>query len=183
MRARAAGLEPDLVLTQHVAIGVRMRHLADVVERVDEPLELLCEFTKHSGERPAARAASAAVGQRAVSAAAHRNVVIDIDEAAREALREKASDEQRDIAEPLQGSRTFLGRACVGRLGEHQRERPQTRAGGGRLEQRLAAGEHREQVHDVMLGVLLDGDVLTVQRFVDGIAKELAQIAHVDADG
>ena len=28
-----------------------------------------------------------------------------------------------------------------------------------------------------------EGDVLTVQRFVDGIAKELAQIAHVDADG
>src|SRR5262245_22665302 len=78
LRAAAAGLQPDLVEAQDVAVAVRVRHLAHFVECVYEALELLCELAEHARERLAAATAHA-VGERAVGAAAHRDVIVDVD--------------------------------------------------------------------------------------------------------
>jgi hypothetical protein len=63
---------------------------------------------------------------------------------------------------------------------EHQRERLQSRTVRCRLEQRLRARKHRQQVHDVMLGVNVDLDVLARERIVHRVLEELAQVPHVD---
>ena len=62
------------------------------------------------------------------------------------------------------------------RLGEQERERLQLRAVRTRLEQRLGAREHREQVHDVVLGVVLDRQVLLLERGGERLAEEFADI-------
>jgi hypothetical protein len=51
---------------------------------------------------------------------------------------------------------------------------------GSRVEQRFRAREHRQQVNDVVLGVIVDRDPLPLERGVDRITKELAQVAHID---
>jgi hypothetical protein len=62
-----------------------------------------CASSRNTGcERLPADRAAHVVRERAVGAAAHRDVVVDVDQLAREALREEAGDEQRDVAEPAQ---------------------------------------------------------------------------------
>ena len=54
------------------------------------------------------------------------------------------------------------------------------RPAGGAVEQRFRAREHRQQVDDVMFGVVLDLDPLPLERCMDRVAEELLQVAHVD---
>src|SRR5690606_27420879 len=100
--ARAAGLQPDFVQPQDILVAVRVRVLRHFVEHVHEPLELLRKLQEHRGERLAAQRASHVLSQRAVGASAHGDVIVDIDELAREALREEPRDEQGDVAEATQ---------------------------------------------------------------------------------
>ena len=50
VRARAAGLVPQLVEAQHVARRLARRALADLVQGIDERLELVLEF-REDGRR------------------------------------------------------------------------------------------------------------------------------------
>ena len=74
---------------------LRERHLAHVVQRVDQALELGGKLGEYAAEGAAARALRAAVGERAVGSPAHRNVVVDVDQPPRESMREESRDEQR----------------------------------------------------------------------------------------
>jgi len=77
--------------------------LADLVERVDHRLKLDGEFGKYLAHRARARR-WAALGERPVSLPAHRDVVVDVDELAREPRGEEPRDEQRNVAQALQAS-------------------------------------------------------------------------------
>ncbi len=80
--------------------------------------------------------------------------------------------------EALQQPEPVLVVPGLERLGEQERERLQLSAVRARLEQRLGAREHREQVHDVVLGVILDRQVLLLERGAERLAKEFADIGN-----
>ena len=101
VRARAAGLVPDLVEAQHVARRVLRRAFADLVQRVDQRLELVAELCEHAAEH-ALRSVAGRLRQGPVGAAAHRDVVVDVHRPAREAAGEEAGHEEGDVAEALQ---------------------------------------------------------------------------------
>ncbi len=115
--------------------------------------------------------------ERAVGAAAHRDVVVDVHRPAGEAAGQEAGDEQRDVAEPLQRAEALAVIRRAGGVGEQQRERLQLRAAVVRLEEGVRVREHRQQVDDVVLGVVLDVQVLAIERGLERIAEELAHVA------
>ena len=157
-------------------IRVRVRHFRNLVEDVDEALELLRQLEEDGGECLAADRAAQVVGERAVGTAAHGDVVVDVDQLAREALREEAGDEQRDVTEATQRFVALLGGRRFGGVGEHVRERLEAHALGSRLVELLRAREHGENVDDVVLGVVVHVDPLLAQRSLHGVVKELAQV-------
>jgi hypothetical protein len=55
------------------------------------------------------------------------------------------------------------------------RQRPQAHAVRGVLEQLFRAREQRQQVDDVLLGLVLDRDMLLRERALQRIAEELRQ--------
>ena len=114
--------------------------------------------------------------ERAVGAAAHGDVVVDVHRAAREAAGQESRDEERDVAEALQRAEAVAVIRGVVRLGEEQRERLELRPVGARLEERLRVREHREQVDDVMLGVVAHLQVLVSECALQRIAEELAHV-------
>src|SRR5579871_6764981 len=71
--ARAAGLEPDLVEPQDVAVGVPVGTLADLVERIHQRLELAGQLGEYPGQRTLA-AARGGMRERAVGTPAHGDV-------------------------------------------------------------------------------------------------------------
>ena len=127
VRALAAGLVPELVEAQHVARRMARRALADLVQRVDEWLELALELREDAAEH-ALRAVEGRLRERAVGAAAHRDVVVDVHGAAREAASKESRDEERDVAEALQRAEAVAIVRRIARLGEEERERLQLRA-------------------------------------------------------
>ena len=70
--------------------------------------------------------------QRAVGVLAHRLVVVDVDQAAAEAVREEAGHEQREVAEAAQAG-ALLGAAALERASEPERQRLAMLRGIGRL--------------------------------------------------
>ena len=114
VRARAAGLQPDLVQPQDVAVGVRVRHLATSLSTSTSRWNFCASSRKTAANARPRSVRAQVVRQRAVGAAAHRDVVVDVDELAREALREESGDEQRDVAEPLQRFVALLRRRRLG---------------------------------------------------------------------
>ena len=96
-RTLAAGLDPQLVQAQPVAIRMLVGALADLVERVDHRRELRGQLGEHLAQRAAARRA-AILGERAVGSSTHGDVVVDVDQLARETGGEEPGDEQRDVA-------------------------------------------------------------------------------------
>ena len=95
-----------------------------------------------SSEGLPARTRAARVGKRAVSTATHGNVIVDVDQSSREALREKAGHEQRDVAETLQRAQAVFARRRLARFGQHQRQGLELRPAWGAIEQSLRAREH-----------------------------------------
>src|SRR5579875_2121962 len=91
--AAAAGLQPDFIEAQDVLGRVRIGALGELVERIDHGLELLRELREHVAEDPAL-AAGERFREHAVGAPAHGDVIVDVDQLAREALREEAGDEK-----------------------------------------------------------------------------------------
>jgi hypothetical protein len=75
------------------------------------------ELGKHATE-DSLRAVERRLRERAVSAAAHRDMVIDVDPAVRAAAREEARDEERDVAEPLEQAEASAVVGLLGRLRE-----------------------------------------------------------------
>ena len=115
------------------------------------------------------------IRQRAVGVAAHRDVIVDVDQFAREAAREESGDEQRDVAEALQRALARGGTRRLERFGQHVRQRPDAQALRRLLVQRVGAREHGEQVDDVLLGLLVDVEMLVLARFVKRVTKKFAQ--------
>src|ERR1700733_14242106 len=99
--ARAAGLQPDLVQAQDIAVAMRGVALAHLVERVHHGLEFLGQLREYARQYPPA-AMGCGLRQSAVRAAAHGDVVVDIDEFPGKAAREEAGDEQCHVAQALQ---------------------------------------------------------------------------------
>src|SRR6185437_15052646 len=108
--AAASGLEPDLVEPQDVLVGMRVGGLGQLVEGIHHGLEFLRQLREDVAQHPAL-APGQHLTKDAVGAPAHRDVIVDVDELAREALRKEAGDEERDIAKPLQVAVAVVGRA------------------------------------------------------------------------
>src|SRR5215469_17556908 len=72
--AGAAGLQPDFVVTQDIAVGLRARAVAHLVQRLDLGLELLGQLREHRGEHPSA-ATRGRLCEGPIGAAAHGDVV------------------------------------------------------------------------------------------------------------
>ena len=123
-------------------------------------------------------------------------MVVDVDELAREALREESRDEQRHVAEPLQSAMAIRGGWRLERFGEHHHERLEAGA-AGRIRrlvvQRFGAREQREEIDDVVLGLIFDGTCCRSsapwsaswkysRRFVTGTTvAEILSVGHVHA--
>src|SRR5487761_318759 len=90
--AAAAGLEPDLVEPQDVLVGMRVGCLRELIERIDHGLEFLRQLREDVAEH-LALAPSQRFGENSVGAPSHGDVIVDVDQLAREALREEAGDE------------------------------------------------------------------------------------------
>ena len=87
----------------------------------------------------------------------------------------KSGDEQRHIAESLQGALPRDGRRRIQRVGQHVRERPDAQPVGGMLVEGVGARKHREQVDDVLFGLLVDVEMLMFARCVKCVTKKFAQ--------
>src|SRR5580704_18363445 len=119
---RATGLQPYLVQAQDVGIRARPVPLAHLVERIDHWLELARQLTEYAGECPAARMPGR-VRQRVVGTTAHGDVVVDVDQLAREAVGKEPGDEKRHVAKALQGAVLMGGIGWrLERLTQHRRE-------------------------------------------------------------
>ena len=145
-------------------------------QRVDERLELVLKLGEHVPEH-ALGAVKRRLCERAVGATAHGDVIVDVHRAAREAAGEESGDEQGDVAEALERTEALPVVGRIRRFGEQQRERLELRAVGIRLEERVRMREHREQVDDVMLGVVADVQVLVLERGLHRLAEELAHVS------
>ena len=95
-----------------------------------------------------------------------------------EALGKEAGDEQRHVPEALQRAIAQAHRGGFQRIAQHEGEGLEARALGRGFVERLGAGKQRQQIHDVLLGLLLDRHVLFLQCAVHGVLEELAQIGH-----
>ena len=175
--AAAAGLEPDLVEAQDVLVGMGMGRLGELVERIDHGLEFLRQLREDVAEHPAL-APGQRFGEHGVGAPAHGDVIVDVDQLAREALREEAGDEERDVSQALQAAVAVAGAARLERLRQHDHQRFQARALGSPLEQRLGAGEQSQQVDDVVLGLVLDREPLALQRAVQSVPEVFLQVGN-----
>ncbi len=115
------------------------------------------------------------IREGAVGVAAHRDVIIDVDQFSRKAACEESRDEQGDIAEPLQSALPRRGARRIQRLGEHVRERLDAQSIRSFFVQRIGARKHGEEVDDVLLGLFVDVEVLVFARCVKRVTEELAQ--------
>jgi hypothetical protein len=149
-------------------------HLADFIESVDQRLKFARELRVNRRYAAARHGALHGIRQRTVCVSAHRDVVVDVDQFAREAAREKSRDEQGDVAEALQAPLPRSGGRRLERIRQHLRQRSDAQALRRALVQRVGAGEHREQVDDVLLGLLVDIEMLMLARSVKRVTKELA---------
>ena len=114
--AAAAGALPQFVEAQQVLRRIRVRAVADLVQRIDERLELVLELGEHRRQR-ALGAPGRRLRERAVGAAAHRDVVVHVHGAARMSG-EESRDEERDVAEALQQPVAQALVVRFGRLGQ-----------------------------------------------------------------
>src|ERR1700722_1209891 len=120
--APASGLQPDLIEAQDVAIRMPVGGLRKLVQGIDERLEFLRKLGEYRAQHPA-RAARVRHCKRSVGASAHRDVIVDVDELARETLGKEAGNEERYAPEPLQAAVAVLGRGRLEGLRKHDGER------------------------------------------------------------
>ncbi len=105
-------------------------------------------------------------------------MIVDVDQLAREALREEAGDEQRYVAQALQVAIAVAGRSRLERFGQHDDQRLQARPLGSVLEQRLGAGEQSQQIDDIVLGLVFDRELLAFQSAVQRVPEVFLQIGN-----
>src|SRR5579863_765333 len=168
-------LQPDLVQAQDVLVGVGIRGLADVVQGIHQRLKFLRQLGEDVAEdaRPAARKC---LGERPIRAAAHRDVIVDIDQLAGKALREESSHEQRDISEALQPAVPMLSGGRLERLRKHHDERLEAGAFRGCFIKRFGARKRSEQIDHVVLGLILNFNLLLLERAVQLILEVFPQV-------
>ena len=113
--------------------------------------------------------------QPAVGGSAHVDVVVDVDELACEAVAQESRDEQRRVADAAQQrvARLAIGAVRGGR--EQQRQRLQARPGLALVVQRFVPREQRQQIDDVVSGVIVGRDALLGHGGLDGVLEELLQ--------
>src|SRR5258705_2287619 len=92
--APAAGPHPFLIESQHVGVGREGTPFTDLAEHVDARRKFAGEFVEHVTER-----GIAAPSERSIRALSQLDVVIHVDQAAREAVSEETGDEQRQVAD------------------------------------------------------------------------------------
>ncbi len=102
-------------------------------------------------------------------------MIVDVDQLAGEAAGEKAGDEQRDVPESLQAALAFREARGRQRLREHHHQRFEPQAVRGRFKQCFGAGEQRQDVDHVVLGVILHGQLLPAQRRLQAVAEVFRQ--------
>ncbi len=149
--------------------------LAELVEGVHQRLELVGQLGEHRAEHAPASPRQR-LAERCIRPAAHRNVVVDVDQLARKATREESGNEQGDVAEPLQAPIAVAGAGRFERLRQHDDERLEARACGRALVESLGAREQRQQIDDIVLRLVLDLELLLLQGAVQGVLEELAQV-------
>src|ERR1700722_7027497 len=81
---------------------------------------------------------------------------------------------------PRRGSAAQAGGGRWERLTQHERERLQARTRGGVFVECLGAGEERQQVHEILFGLLLNRHALLLERTVHRIPEVLAQVRDRD---
>lgn len=149
-----------------------------VVEELDEPTELLGEFTEEATQRrPACPALE--VGDEPVGGAAHADVVVYVDGLAAQGAREEARDEERHVADLPEAVAALVRVAGTGGVGEHERERAVRRAPRG-AGQGPWVREVLEESDEVETGFVGKLEVLAVAGLVDGLEEELAQVVGGD---
>jgi len=154
---------------------VAVRHVAHFIERIHQTLEFLRQLRVHRGDAAPGHGALQGIRQRAVGVAAHGNVIVDIDQFAREAAREKARDEQRHIAEALQRAMPRAGAGSFQGIRQHMRQRLDAQAVRRLFIERIGPRKHRQQIYDVLLGLLVDVQMLMFARGVKRVTKKFAQ--------
>ncbi len=116
-------------------------------------------------------------------------MVVDVDEFAGEAPREESRDEERHIAEALQTAVPIRGGGCFQCFSQHHDQRLEACAAiglclsGRLLVERIGAREQCQEIDDVVLGLIFDSEVLSLERAMQRIVKVLAQIRHRDDTG
>src|SRR3954471_23942107 len=120
--AAAAGLQPDLIQPQDVLVSMLIRGLAHFIQCIDHGLELLGQLTEHFAQH-AATAARQCFSERGIGPSAHRDVIVDINQLASEALREEPGYEQGNISEALQATIAIFARRSLQRFRQHDHER------------------------------------------------------------
>src|SRR5690349_5416946 len=150
LRARE---EEPLVEADEAAVRAQVGELRDLGEEVDELREALRQLPE---QLLRARRAARLVGEGVVGPLAHRDVVVDVNDRARERVAEEPRHEERGVAEALQVPPARLAVALERAL---QDERERLAAGlPRRLRQPLALEVLGEEVHEVVLGRLLDAE-------------------------
>src|SRR5689334_7602785 len=176
--ALRAGEEEALVEADEAAVRVQVGQLRDLGEEVDEHGEALRQLAEQL-LRP--RRAARLVGEGVVGALAHGDVVVDVHDRARERVAEEAGHEERGVAEALQVPPARLA-VPLERALEDEREGLEARLPGRlRREQPLALEVLGEEVHEVVLGGLLDAE-LAVGEGVDEEVPEVLLGALPDQD-
>ncbi len=137
--------------------------LAELIQRIHQRLELVGQLGEHVAEHFAA-ASRERLAQRAVSAATHGNVVVDVDELARKAACKESGNKQGHIPEPLQAAiAVTLGGSLEG-IRQHESQRFQAHAVRSSLIESLGTRKQGEQIDDVVLCLIVDRELLLLQR-------------------
>src|SRR4051812_28960482 len=90
-------LQPDLIQPQNVFVGMRVRSLADLVQSIHHRLEFRGQLAEDFAQY-APTAPRHGVSECRIRSAAHGDAIVDVNQLAGKALREKTGNEQRDIA-------------------------------------------------------------------------------------
>ena len=158
----AAGPQPFLIQSEDVRVRRERAALADFPQDIDAGGELAGELVEHVAEGRIAMSC-----ERCVRAFAKLNVIVDVDEAAIQAVGEEAGDEQGQVANFAQAI-PLAAAAGLQRTGEANAERLFAACCGS-----IEVDEPGEKVHQVERREVTHGDVLMFHRRFDELLEVL----------
>src|SRR5262249_10181982 len=148
---------PFLVQSQDVGIRRERAALTYLAKDIHERGELAGKFVEHIAERHVSTAR-----KRTVRALPKLNVVVDVDETARQAVGEKARDEEREITDFAKP----IALDAAARL-QCAREPDAKRFVGGSGRRSIEMHETGKQVYKIERGEIAHGDMLMLHRRFD----------------